>query len=80
MLICYGEPWSYDFVEDRTHNGRKFRMLSVIDGAFVTLVVGLCAEKPPCTLFAQLLHPLRVDLRAGFFQFVTTAATSFSTS
>lgn len=23
--------WSYDFVEDRTHNGRKFRMLSVID-------------------------------------------------
>jgi putative transposase len=20
--------WSYDFVEDRTHNGRKFRMLS----------------------------------------------------
>ncbi len=23
--------WSYDLVEDRTHNGRKFRMLSVID-------------------------------------------------
>ena len=23
--------WSYDFVEDRTHNGRKFRMLTVID-------------------------------------------------
>jgi transposase InsO family protein len=23
--------WSYDFVEDRTHNGRKFRMLNVID-------------------------------------------------
>ena len=23
--------WSYDFVEDRTHNGRKLRMLSVID-------------------------------------------------
>ena len=23
--------WSYDFVEDRTHDGRKFRMLSVID-------------------------------------------------
>ena len=22
--------WSYDFVEDRTHNGRKFRMLNVI--------------------------------------------------
>lgn len=24
--------WSYDFVEDRTHDGRKFRMLNVIDG------------------------------------------------
>ena len=23
--------WSYDFVEDRTHHGRKFRMLCVID-------------------------------------------------
>ena len=23
--------WSSDFVEDRTHNGRKYRMLSVID-------------------------------------------------
>ncbi len=24
--------WSYDFVEDRTHDGRKFRTLNVIDG------------------------------------------------
>ena len=23
--------WSYDFVEDRTHNGRKFRMLNILD-------------------------------------------------
>ena len=23
--------WSYDFVEARTHNGRKFRMLNLID-------------------------------------------------
>ena len=23
--------WSNDFVEDRTHNGRKFRMLNLID-------------------------------------------------
>jgi hypothetical protein len=23
--------WSYDFVEDQTHNGRKFRMLDIID-------------------------------------------------
>ncbi|MBB3175499.1 transposase InsO family protein [Endobacter medicaginis] len=26
-----GHVWSYDFVEDQTHNGRKFRMLNVID-------------------------------------------------
>ena len=24
--------WSYDFVEDRTHDGRKFRTLNIIDG------------------------------------------------
>jgi putative transposase len=23
--------WSYDFVEDRAHDGRKYRMLNVID-------------------------------------------------
>ncbi len=23
--------WSYDFVEDRTHNGRRYRMLNIID-------------------------------------------------
>ena len=23
--------WSYDFVEDRTHNGRRIRMLNIID-------------------------------------------------
>ena len=23
--------WSYDFVEDRTHDGRRFRMLNVLD-------------------------------------------------
>src|SRR6202008_511037 len=23
--------WSYDFVEDRTHDGRKYRMLKVLD-------------------------------------------------
>lgn len=26
-----GHVWSYDFVEDITHNGRKYRMLNVID-------------------------------------------------
>ncbi len=26
-----GHVWAYDFVEDRTHDGRKFRMPTVID-------------------------------------------------
>lgn len=26
-----GHVWSYDFVEDKTRNGRKFRMLNIID-------------------------------------------------
>ena len=26
-----GHVWSYDFVMDRTHDGREFRMLTVID-------------------------------------------------
>lgn len=28
-----GHVWSYDFVEGRTHEGRKFRILSIIDEA-----------------------------------------------
>jgi transposase InsO family protein len=28
---CPNHVWSYDFVEDRTHDGRKYRMLNVID-------------------------------------------------
>jgi len=29
--VQHSHVWSYDFVEDRTHDGRKFRMLNVID-------------------------------------------------
>ena len=32
---CFAERpnhvWSYDFVKDRTHEGRKYRMLNLID-------------------------------------------------
>src|SRR6202158_4851715 len=28
---CRNHVWSYDFVEDRTHDGRKFRMLNLVD-------------------------------------------------
>ena len=27
---CRGHVWSYDFVADRTHDGKAFRMLTVI--------------------------------------------------
>lgn len=30
---CPGHVWSYDFVEGRTHDGRKYRILSIIDEA-----------------------------------------------
>ena len=30
--------WSYDFVEDRTHDGRKFRMLNVVDAFIHTAI------------------------------------------
>ena len=28
---CRNHVWSYDFVEDRTHDGRKYRMLNIVD-------------------------------------------------
>ena len=41
--------WSYDFVMDRTHDGRKFRMLTVID-EFTRLWLndGSCIRLRPC--------------------------------
>ena len=29
--MCKDHVWSYDFVQDRTHDGRAFRMLTLID-------------------------------------------------
>ena len=32
LWLCWlGHVWAYDFVQDRTHDGRRFRMLTVID-------------------------------------------------
>ena len=28
---CPNHVWAYDFVEDRTHDGRKYRMLNIVD-------------------------------------------------
>ena len=36
--------WSYDFVEDRTHDGRKYRMLNVID-EFTHECLAICIER-----------------------------------
>ncbi len=38
--------WSYDFVEDRTHNGRKIRMLNVID-EFTRECIAIRVERKP---------------------------------
>jgi putative transposase len=36
--------WSYDFVEDRTHDGRKYRMLNVID-EFTHECLAICIDR-----------------------------------
>lgn len=32
-ITVSGHAWSYDFIEGRTHDGRKLRILSIIDEA-----------------------------------------------
>jgi putative transposase len=44
--------WSYDFVEDRTHDGRKIRMLNVIDEFTVRLNIQLGYQFWPYALRA----------------------------
>src|SRR5271154_2423389 len=36
--------WSYDFVEDRTHDGRRYRMLNVID-EFTHECLAICINR-----------------------------------
>ena len=36
--------WSYDFVEDRTHDGRKYRMLNVVD-EFTHEALAICIQR-----------------------------------
>ncbi len=40
------QVWSYDFIEDRTHNGRKFRMLNVIDELTRECVANRLVDQP----------------------------------
>ena len=38
--------WSYDFVEDRTHDGRKYRMLNVVyDFTHEALETRICSKQ-----------------------------------
>src|SRR5438552_7400518 len=48
--------WSYDFVEDRTHDGRRFRMLNVIDE-----FTHECLVKSRCVAW---IHPRLVVAKA----------------
>lgn len=40
-----GHVWAYDFVEGRTHDGRKFRILAIIDEASQECVALLVARR-----------------------------------
>jgi len=40
-----GHVWSYDFVEGRTHDGRKFRILAIIDEASRECLALIVARK-----------------------------------
>jgi putative transposase len=41
---CPNHVWSYDFVEDRTHDGRRYRMLNVID-EFTHECLAICINR-----------------------------------
>ena len=62
--------WSYDFVMDRTHDGRKFRMLTVIDEftrRCMAVVVRAKIELGQCTPLSD--RALRPTWLAGSYPF-----------
>jgi putative transposase len=50
--------WSYDFVEDRTHDGRKYRMLNVVDEFTHECLAIRVARKLKATDVVDLLSDL----------------------
>jgi len=48
--------WSYDFVEDRTHEGRKYRMLNLID-EHTRECLAKRVDKRLCQRQPEQLHP-----------------------
>ena len=62
--------WSYDFVMDRTHDGRKFRMLTVID-EFTRRCMAVVVERRlnSDNVLHCLTEPLRPTWPAGSYPF-----------
>ena len=50
--------WSYDFVEDRTHDGRKYRMLNVIDEFTHECLAIRVARKLKAVDVIDAIHPM----------------------
>jgi len=62
--------WSYDFVQDRTHNGRKFCMLTVIDEFTRTCLAIVVARRLNSD---DVLQPNRVERVLLFSKAVSIA-------
>ena len=73
--------WSYDFVMDRTHDGRKFRMLTVIDAVYQA-VHGRCRrakiELGQCTPLSD--RALRPTWPAGSYPCIAPGSLDTSLS
>jgi putative transposase len=53
-----GHAWAYDLIEGRTHDGRKFRILTIIDEAgreSLALVFARQLKREDIAAFADLL-------------------------
>src|SRR6478672_12008928 len=56
--------WSYDFIEDRTHDGRRFRMLNVIDEfTHECLTIRVSRRLPPLRCFQTSRPEPRLTLQ-----------------
>jgi transposase InsO family protein len=56
-----GHVWAYDFVQDRTHDGRRFRMLTVIDEYTRECLAIVVARRLTSDDVLQVLTDLFVD-------------------
>lgn len=74
---CPNRVWSYDFVEDCAHNGRKFRMLNVIDEFTRECTAIWIDRKPRSTdvidVLSDLFRPSRRVRACGQALYLTVA-------